>query len=95
MLRASANLADSEPVTLTELELELVLGGSQMYDLHPSDQTTPTGNALDLRSHGQQEEYGPPAPPLSSGLDAPMGGGLPPGAPGVVQPHNGRASSRA
>lgn len=90
-LRAGSNIADGEPVTLTDLELEFVLGGSQMYDLHPSDQTNPTGNALDLKSHGQQEQYGPPAPPLSAGLDAPLGGGLPPGAPGIVQPHNGRA----
>jgi len=93
--RAGSNLADSEPVALTDLELELVLGGTQAYQVHSSEQTNPTGNALDLRNQGQQEQYGPPAPPVSSGLDAPTGGGLPPGAPGVVQPGNARAIEAA
>ena len=82
-----AGVANGEPSELTELELNLILGGYEPgYDENPDN---------DGGGRPPGDVYGPPPPPGDPGLPSSDGGyppgmgGFPAGAPGMIQPGGG------
>jgi hypothetical protein len=94
VLNAAAADSNGECAELTDLELNLILGGYE-----PGYQeSNPNANGWDLTggSSNSSQSYGPPPPPVdngggSQGGGGGGGGGLPPGAPGILQPGGGDA----
>lgn len=86
-----AGVSEGELAELSELELNLILGGYEPG--YNEQQNNPNGNAWDLTggSSNQSQTYGPPPPPVDNGGSYSGGGGLPPGAPGILQPGGGEA----